>query len=612
MSKIFVLPKHLANQIAAWEVVERPASVVKELVENSVDAWANQITVEIKRGGLEEIIVADNGSGIMEDDLLIATDKYTTSKIKSLEDLYNVMTFWFRWEALASISSVSEFSIISRPEWMLEGKKLFFDWESKKIVSHPLEIGTKILVKNLFYNTPARLNYLKTEKTEYAHISEFLWNMALVYPEVWFDFYSDERKVFSYSKNDMRDYRVAQILWNDFLDNSKKIEFNFSGIKITGYISDVKIHYTNKNRQILFVNKRNIKSPTIFKAVSDAYNRFIPHGTFPGYILFIDIDPTIIDVNVHPRKAEIRFADEKWIFRAVYHAVNSELEKTTLITHNTVQEDNPINSSFVSPQSFNASESKKYYVWSGEKFKNYSPYKDISHNPNQTSVHDALLFTKTYLWNSVWDSLVGWNTSQEETKSFDVRESPLWRIIGQVFNSYIIVETEETIQFLDQHALAERILYEKLCREDTSFSMQRLLLSETLHVTPHEEKVLVELKEEFDALWFDFEVLWWGSVLINGIPNYIKKENLKTIFTWIIADIDNFWHGKSNTLEEVRNKMRAYTACRSSVKFWDPLSLFEINKLLSDAVLTYSSTCPHGRPVVFEIGIDELKWKFER
>lgn len=598
MSKIFVLPKQLANQIAAWEVVERPASVVKELVENAIDAGASEVKVEIKRGWMDEIIVSDDGGGISEEDLLIATDKYTTSKIKSLEDLYNVMTFWFRWEALSSISSVSEFSIISKTQNSQTGKKLTFEGEEKKITTFPLEQGTKIIVKNLFYNTPARLNYIKTERTEYAHISEFLWNMSLTYPEIGFDFISDERKVFSYAKNDTRDYRVSQILWNDFLESSRQIEFTFSWIHITGYISDVKVHYTNKNRQILFVNKRNIKSPIIFKAISDAYNRFIPHGTYPAYVLFLDLDPTVIDVNVHPRKTEIRFADEKSIFRAVYHAINSVLEKTTLVSEE-------------KKEYIPESNEKKYYVWSGEKFKNYSPYKDIEHNPKQITIQDALLFSKSFL-SDTYNFIKPDITWEQEEKSFDVRITPLWKIIGQIFNSYIIVETGNSIQFLDQHALAERILYEKLCRENTGFTQQRLLIAESIHVTPGEEKIASELNSEFISLWFDYEIMWTWTILINGIPDFIKKENLKTIFTWIIADVENFWYKKSNTLEEVRNKMRAYTSCRSAVKFWDPLSLFEINKLLHDAVLTYSATCPHGRPVVFEIGLQELKWKFER
>lgn len=606
MSKIFVLPKQLANQIAAWEVVERPASVVKELVENAIDAGATEVTVEIKRGWMEEIIVSDNGGGISEEDLLIATDKYTTSKIKSLEDLYNVMTFWFRWEALSSISSVSDFSIISKTQDSQSGRKLSFDGEEKKITPFPLEQGTKVIVKNLFYNTPARLNYIKTEKTEYAHISEFLWNMSLVHPEISFEFISDDRKVFSYAKNDDQGYRISQILWNDFLENSKPIEFTFSWIHISGYISDVKVHYTNKNRQILFVNKRNIKSPIIFKAISDAYNRFIPHGTHPAYVLFLDLDPTVIDVNVHPRKTEICFADEKSIFRAVYHAVNSVLEKTTLVSEERKEYIPEIIHSYTSE-----SNEKKYYVWSGEKFKNYSPYKDVEHNPKQISVQDALLFSKSFLSQGI-NSTNTYDEREPEEKSFDVRMTPLWKIIGQIFNSYIIVETENSIQFLDQHALAERILYEKLCNENTGFHQQRLLIAEPIHITPGEEKVVCELKDEFISLWFDYEVMWSWTILINGIPDFIKKENLKTIFTGIITDIENFWYKKSNTLEEVRNKIRAYASCRSAVKFGDPLSLFEINKLLHDAVLTYSSTCPHGRPVIFEVGLQELKWKFER
>ena len=284
MSKIIKLDKNLANQIAAWEVVERPISVVKELVENSVDAWASEIKVEITWGWIKEIIVIDNWEWIDKDDLILVPEKYTTSKIKNLEDLYNIMTFGFRWEAVASISSVSSFKIISKTKnsrfwYALESNNGSWEYTIKE---SPSDDGTKIIVKDLFFNTPARLNYLKKERTEYSHILEFLNQVSLSYPNIWFEFVSDSKKVFKYRSWEKLKDRIYNIYWDDFSNNLISVDFETTWIKITGFISDPKVSFTNKNRQSLFVNKRIIKSPLIYKAISNAYNRFIPHNEFPA------------------------------------------------------------------------------------------------------------------------------------------------------------------------------------------------------------------------------------------------------------------------------------------------------------------------------------------
>jgi len=290
MWKIVQLDKNLANQIAAGEVVERPVSVIKELVENSIDAGSTYIKVEIENGGIDMIIVSDDGSGIEKDDLPLTVEKYSTSKISSLEDLYNVMTFGFRWEALASISSVSDFRVESRTIDSVSWYRLEMNaWDIGEISETWMEIGTKIIVKDLFHNTPARLNYLKKPRTEYAHVLEFLNKIALAYPEVGFEFISDSKLVYKYNSGEDLKTRIYAIYGEQFFDNVLEIDFHFSGLHITGYISDPKISFPNKNRQSLFVNKRVIKSPLIYKAISNAYNRFIPHGMFPGFIMLLSL-----------------------------------------------------------------------------------------------------------------------------------------------------------------------------------------------------------------------------------------------------------------------------------------------------------------------------------
>lgn len=614
MSKIIQLDQNLANQIAAWEVVERPVSVIKELVENSIDAWAKNIKIEIKDGWKTYISVSDDGEWIEKEDLEICIDKYTTSKIKNLNDLYNVMTFWFRWEALASISAVSRFEIISKTKNSSSSYKLTFDNISWKKVSEFISnTWTQIIVKDLFFNTPARLNYLKTEKTEYSKILDYLYSASLANPEIWFEFINDEKRIFKFNSWEDLETRIFEIYWDDFFSNLLELNFEWIWIKVKWFISDPKISFPTKSRQNLFVNKRPITSPLIFKAINDAYNRFIPHSQNPWYVINLEINPTIIDVNVHPRKQEIRFENEQNIFRSVYHAVLDKLEWVSLISSTPAQssynnEEEPKNekSDF---QTIIKEPTQNYYTWSWTKFKSYSPYKDTSSNPNQFKISDAMNFSRAILDTDIDNEK---NEIFEEKNSWDLHYTKLWKIVWQTFNSYIIVENDNKIIILDQHALAERVIYERLSKIDKNINSQWLLIPENLKLTPEEINIIETQKNIFLDIWFELEILWNNILSITWIPDFVKKEELKNVILWIIQDISSWNILKSKTLEEIKNKIFAYTACRSAIKFWNKLNLFEMNKLLNESVDTYSSTCPHWRPVIYEIDLSELKDKYER
>ncbi|NVP17969.1 DNA mismatch repair endonuclease MutL [Candidatus Gracilibacteria bacterium] len=607
MSKIILLDKNLANQIAAGEVVERPASVIKELVENSIDANAKKIKIEIENGGISQIIISDDGDGIEKQDLNIIGEKHSTSKIKNLEDLYNVMTFGFRGEAIASISSVSKMEIHSKNKKDTFGSKItIIDSIKSNIETHPIESGTKIIVRELFYNTPARLNYLKTYKTEYNHILNYLYEAALSYPKIGFEFISDGKKIFYFGENETLKTRIYSIYGEELSKNILELDFEMAGIKISGYISDPKISFINKNKQNLFVNNRPIKSYMVSKAINDAYNRFIPHSNNPAFILNIKVDPTQIDVNVHPRKLEIRFAGEQNIFRAVYHSIEEKLSSVSLLNGIKSEENNFLyNSNYTKNDNFDRKES--YYTGSGTKFKSYSPYKDTNPNPNQKIITDSINFTREVLLDK--PNIDGNNF---EDFSNDLHYTKLGKIIGQTHNSYIIVETKSGIKFLDQHALAERIIYEKLAKQDKKNTTQGLLIGESVNLMPKESSILQDNIDTFLEMGFDFEIMGGNIVIINGIPDFIKKENIEDIFSGILGDIGEQSFNKSKTLSEVKNKIWAYTACRSAIKFGNKLNLFEMNKLLNESVEDYSSTCPHGRPVVFDINLEELKNKYER
>ena len=614
MRKILKLDKNLANQIAAWEVVERPFSVVKELVENSIDAKAENIKVEITNGWIDEIIVTDDWTGIEKDDLEVIAEKYSTSKIKNLDDLYNVITFWFRGEAMASISSVSDMKIISKVSWQKWFLLWIIDWEKQKIIETASEVWSKIFVKNLFYNTPARLNYLKKLRTEANYTSKYLQEIALAYPEIWFEFISDWKMSFKYRQNEDLLNRIYNIYWEDFAENLIELNFEMTWMKVSWFISDPKVSFNNKNKQVIFVNKRPIKSVLISKAISDAYNRFIPHSSFPAYIINLEIDPTLVDVNVHPRKLEVRFANEQNIFRIFYHSINEKLSNLSLVkTENDILEKENLHTIFtqsshnlqITDNNFSKSQ-EKYYVPSWTKFKDYSPYKNTNVSPWQSVINNSIASENTILESK------NWLNDLELTN--DLHYTKLWKIIWQAHNSYIIVETKNWIQIYDQHALAERINYEKLVKNslENTPSCQWLLIWENIILNPNEMDILEENIDIFKEMWFDLEILAWNSVLVNWIPDFIKKENIKDIFLWILDDIWEHKFNKSKTLQEVKNRVFAYAACRWSIKFWNKLSLFEINKLLNDAVLDYSATCPHWRPVIFEMNLEELKGKYER
>lgn len=617
MWKIITLDKTLANQIAAWEVVERPVSVIKELIENSIDAWATEVIVEISEWWIDEIIITDNGSGIEKDDLPLVAEKYSTSKIKNLDDLYHVMTFGFRWEAISSISSVSKFEIQSKTSLDVAWNTIkIIDWQAGQIQDVACENGTKIIVQELFYNTPARLNYLKKPRTEYNHILDFLQQISLSYPSIWFEFISDSKQVFKYQKNEDLQTRVYSVYGKDFSENLLPVEVNIYWINITWYISDPKVSFWNRNKQSLFINNRVVKSQLIYKSISNAYNRFIPHGCFPGYILHINLDPTQVDVNVHPRKMEVRFADEQSIFKWVYSALFNKLEQTTLLSPKLSEhsENSQISNSYSGNSFSNNSQASnnsnpQYYTGSGTKFKSYSPYKDVTPNPNQWTVWAAMNFSKATLRD---ENITEWYNTRPVHESTDLHDTKMGRIIWQMHNSYIIVQTPEWMQILDQHALAERIIYEKLVKSQYKSKTQWLLIWESVNLSGWDFEILQNNLETFIEMWFDLEILSAGNIIINWVPDFIKKENISSIIEWILSDIGSHNFTKSQTLEEVRNKIFAYAACRSAIKFWNKLNLFEMNKLLNDAVMDYSATCPHGRPVIYDIWLQELQDKYER
>jgi DNA mismatch repair protein MutL len=602
MSQIHKLDSHLINQIAAGEVVERPVSVVKELVENSLDAGATRIKVSLYFEDMFSLEVRDNGKGIERADFSLLFEKHATSKIVSLQDLQYVLSFGFRGEALAAIGSVSHTNVTSGTSNSTEVYTT--DSVSREIRVNSGELGTKIRVENLFYNTPARLHYLKKEKTEYGHIYDYIQKIALIYPEISFELEYQWKSVLYFGQEESQELRSYKVFSPDFSAKALPLTYSAGGLTIKWYISHPTLSFGNKSKQILSVNRRLIQSPIIYKAISDAYNRYIAPRTFPWYVLNIEIDPTQVDVNVHPRKQELRFADESAIFRLVYQSVSHILESVSLLWDTLLQTHGEVlGETHSPPHLWQTSTNSKFYTGSGSKFQNYSPYTSRISHPNQRDISQALDFSKEILPHRQ-------NTSPENY--LDLRDIPLGRIIGQVHRSYILVETPLGMKLYDQHALAERVLFEKLKKQLKHPQTQKLLLPEMISLRSSEIALLQEYKQNFFDLGFDFEFLSHNLISLSGVPEVIQKQTLEHIFTGLLSDFVQSQGKSKKTLEEVQNRIIAYTACRAAVKFGDTLSVFEMRALLLDAVEDYSSTCPHGRPVIWEVSLAELKKKYER
>ena len=604
MQKIFKLDKNLANQISAWEVVERPVSIVKELVENSIDARSSNIKIFLQEWWKKLICVDDDGDWIFYDDLKIILEKYTTSKIKTLNDLYEVMTFGFRWEALSSISSVSKVEILSKTKETIEAYKLNYSQETGQSIWKDFkEQWTKITIKDLFYNTPARLNYLKQDKTEYSKIYTYIQNISLSYPEIWFELINEWKTTLKFNQNEDLKTRIYKIYSDEVLNNLLKVDFQMQWVKVFWYINNPTISFKNKNKQHIFVNKRPINSPLISKAINDAFNSFIPHWNYPFYVLNLQIDPTLVDVNVHPRKQEVRFALEQNVFRVFYHSILNTLEKSSFINNSSVLSNNKDNQIIEEKEEF----TKKYYTWSWTKFKSYSPYKDTASNPNQLNIKSNIDFTKTIL-----DSDFSFKSKEfKDDTPQDLHYTKLWKIIWQALNSFIIVEKDMKIFIYDQHALAERVIFQKLSK-NFQVNIQKLLIPQTIKLSLEESNLALENIEIFKKIGFDFEILSNNIISILSIPDFVGKENAWEIFSQILQDLLKWNDTSFKVLSDIKNKIISYTACRWAVKFWNKLNLFEINKLLWDAYDTYFQTCPHGRSVVFSMDLNELKNKYDR
>ncbi len=588
---IKLLDKNLSNMIAAAEVVERPASAVKEMIENSVDAGAGVVTVEISGGGLKMIKVTDNGCGIHPDDVTAAFLRHATSKISKPEDLDAIYTLGFRGEALASIAAVAEVELYTRTAEFDVGMTATADYgEIKDSAQTPGFVGTSIKVSNLFYNTPARLKFLKRETTEAGYCEEAVRKTAIAHPEVSFRFISDGKEKLFTPGDGLLKNTIFTLYGKDTLSRLTEISRMDEGIKVGGYVSDITGAKKTRSMQMFFVNNRPVVSRMIANAVEEACKGMIPNGMHPMAIIKLDIPATEVDINVHPSKLEVKFSDEGRIYRAVYHAVKNSFAQPEMPKIDV----EPIPKPEVQPERDFRQTQVSY-----ETARTVAP-------PPVKMVEFVPVYKKTEKPTVLHQSLEKKQIEIERVSEKD------YKIIGQIFDTYIIIERGGEMLMIDQHAAHEHITYGKLKKQydEGRISSQQLLVPKTVALSPVEKAVATENMELLLEMGFECEDFGGNNVIVRGVPESLSLEKIDEALVEILTLISSH---KTDITPEKKIKMLETISCRGSIKAGKKLSLMEMENLcLQLFEIEKTVNCPHGRPAIIALTKNFVEKQFSR
>jgi DNA mismatch repair protein MutL len=618
--KIHILSPELSNKIAAGEVVQRPAAVVKELVENSIDAKASRISVLVQDAGKALIQVVDNGEGMSEQDASLAFRRHATSKIHSASDLEEIRTLGFRGEALASIAAVSQVELKTRTDSddlathiRIEGSETIQKSKSA------LERGTNITVRNLFYNTPARRNFLKTRHTELKNITDVIVRMALAYPEVeWY--YASDDEVMLDLKPQSIEHRVAEVFGKSQFGSMFKFDDANELMTANGFLGKPDFARKSRVEQFIFLNRRFIFSRMINHAVFQAYEHLLEKGSFPFFILNLTIDPKKIDVNVHPSKMEVKFENESNVYRVILSVVRKALAANDLIPSMSFREGNAV-SPFDAKFQFSEQAWKQGTidqtgapvfplrpdVRSGEQSVPLTPH-IIGLDDNRSSTPSS----ESPLPFEVNASLSSLNRVLEQRSAPDQLQMPENRPIWQAHNKYIISQILNGLMIIDQHAAHERILYERVMAnfQDTLPSSQQLLFPETIDLGASDYSLAKELLPDLVRLGFDMRLFGKNTVVIDGIPADVRIGKEKKILQEVL---DEFKNNEHSGVKDVRDNLAKSFACKAAIKAGDRLNLTEMVVLIEHLFLSKMPyVCPHGRPVIVRIPLEELDKRFGR
>lgn len=597
MKRIQQLSRQLINQIAAGEVIERPASVVKELVENSIDAGADRVEVEISKDCLS-IRVSDNGSGIHPDDIELAFSKHATSKISNSDDLFDIHTMGFRGEALASIISIAKVICTTRTKDFETGTRVECEESNVKSTPSGCAIGTTMEVKDLFYNTPARLKFLKSEKIELSYIAEILQSIAIARPDVSITLLYDGKTPLKTSGSGDLLCVLTEVYSNSIASELRKInkEDELSKLQATGYCSTPEFTRSTKKSIYVFVNGRVVKCPVILKAIDTAYKNLLPSGKYPFVCLNLDLPASDVDVNVHPTKKEVRYKNPNQIFNFIYSSVLGALSVTNKIEETEKQD-------IVIP------------------FGNYNSQTSLIENTfvEQDKNDDDTVYVSEPAFQKIQDSNAQSNITKTPSyemsakqidfdipKTAEVEET--FNIIGQYCNTYILFEEDNELKIVDQHIADERYIFEKLQEnlKNKDIPSQLLLISDVLPLEAADVELIMDNAEKLKTFGYEIQKVSDTEVIFKKIPQVIAHVKVKDILTDIIENLQ----GDLNNLEE---KMLVTMSCKAAVKAGAELNLWQMEELIKKwKTTTLPYTCPHGRPILHTFSEKEIASFFHR
>ena len=671
MPTIHVLDETTINQIAAGEVVERPASVIKELVENAIDAGATSIEVEIAEGGIEYMRITDNGCGMSEVDARLAVLRHATSKIRSADDLYDIASLGFRGEAIASIASVSKFTLRTRQETDNMGTRIYIEG-GHMVDCDPCgtSVGTTIEVKDLFYNTPARRKFLKSTRTEANKIQDMIGKLALSHTHIAFKCIVDTRVTIMTPGNHKMVDTIAALYGFKVSEDVFPIAYEAEGIYVEGVVSKPTVLKSSRQWQTTIVNQRVISDKAIYKAIDTAYHALLPKGGYPLVVLQIVVPPGTVDINVHPRKSEVKFSDDKPVFKAVYNSILQALEHPT--HHVTTNQEETIATAIDydkvftgRSQGFTVMREKTEALVDTIRQKGYTaPQRtvyeqsnfneslDVNENfvPKSYTQEDKNRFrairesrpnlvpssVEPYMKQIGNESISGNLTAAQgvadnsHTKrtigvddSYDINRGDLYNTntsktaanhgllpMGQVASCYILAKKGDDLYIIDQHAAHERVRYDKLCKSSESIPMQELLMPMYMDVSEEELTLVDEQKDALLDLGFQVDQGGPTSLRIDGHPVDIVESKVREILQYVFSYMHDH---QSPSASQLRHEMLAYASCRGAIKAGHNLNLVQIDALLQDLFNTEKPyVCPHGRPTIIKFTPDELGKLFLR
>jgi|Deesub1362A_J573_1020465.scaffolds.fasta_scaffold00162_27 DNA mismatch repair protein MutL len=563
MPEISILPENLVNKIAAGEVIERPASVVRELIDNSIDAGATRIDIEILHGGKRLIRVTDNGSGMDRDDAILSIERHATSKLKTEDDLFRISTLGFRGEALPAIASVSKLTLITSRHNGSEGTRVEVHPGGKKmVIDAPPVSGTVVEVRDIFYNTPARRKFLKATSTELSHIIDVVTQRALAYPWISFTLRHNNNELLNTRTTDSLKERLEEVYGGEFVSDLMEIQGEAEGIRVHGFISMPSFHTKRRTHQFIFINRRAVRNPLISHAIYTSYGQTLPKDRHPVFFLFLELEPGMVDVNVHPAKMEVRFESPETIHRCVEEAVYEALH------HNDREERGPQESSYDSGIKEEGSVREDSLI---EDFKG-----------SQTDFFDEGIATPP---------------------------PPRYFRIGEAFIATI---TDNGLMIVDQHAAHERILYERfLGMADTA--PEPLFLPVRVELPPREYEVILRHREDLRGFGIEIEEFGGRDVIVRAIPGELHRSDIRGLLLDLASGIIEYESSGIRQEDELREGIASKLACHRSVRGKEPLNDEEIVTLLRDLDRCREpDRCPHGRPTRILISMDELRRMFGR